>query len=81
MYDGSKKCEHVTVDDPSSSARARRAVVFSDKKRMATLLPHRDSNPSLLFVEARGVPVSVAFTIFGVNVSVRVFTCDGREDA
>ena len=31
MYDGSKKCEHVTVDDPSSSARARRAV-FSDKK-------------------------------------------------
>jgi len=27
------------------------------------------------------VPVSVAFTIFGVNVSVRVFTCDGREDA
>ena len=41
----------------------------------------RDSNPSLMFVEARGVPVSVAFTIFGVNVSVRVFTCDGREDA
>ena len=80
MYDGSKKCEHVTVDDPSSSARARRAV-YSDKKEWQVFLPHRDSNPSLLFVEARGVPVSVAFTIFGVNVSVRVFTCDGREDA
>ena len=54
---------------------------FQQKGKLATKLPHRDSNPSLLFVEARGVPVSVAFTIFGVNVSVRVFTCDGREDA
>mgnify|MGYP005657037213 CR=1 FL=1 len=78
MYDGSKKCEHVTVDDPSSSARARRAV-FSDKKEWQ--LCYLTGIRTRVYSWKRGVPVSVAFTIFGVNVSVRVFTCDGREDA